>query len=115
MTMRFLKCLVAVALFHLIAAVFVFGAFHLASSGGDVVKKGKKKGAPYKNEGIAILGANDKSATKTEIPSTQKTYKVKKGDSYWSIAKKYGVPRTDLEKLNDHKVLHPGDVLIVNK
>lgn len=39
------------------------------------------------------------------------TYKVKAGDSYWSIAEKNGLDFKALQKINGDKALHPGDVI----
>lgn len=44
----------------------------------------------------------------------KKTYKVVKGDSYWSIAEKHGLNYKTLEKLNGRKSLFPDDVIRLN-
>lgn len=49
------------------------------------------------------------AAPKTTSKPT--TYKVKAGDSYWAIAQKYGTDVKALQKLNNAKALHPGDVI----
>lgn len=43
-----------------------------------------------------------------------KTYKVKAGDSYWSIGEKQGIDFKALQKLNGNKALKPGDTIKIN-
>lgn len=55
----------------------------------------------------------------TSKPTTStKTYKVKSGDSWWSIATAHKMNMYDLAKLNGttiKKVIHPGDILKLGK
>ncbi|MDQ7032785.1 MAG: LysM peptidoglycan-binding domain-containing protein [Desulfonauticus sp.] len=44
-------------------------------------------------------------------------YRVKKGDSWWRVARRYGVPITVLKKVNNHRsnILRPGKIIIIPK
>lgn len=60
----------------------------------------------------------DKPVEKPAVKPAGKTYTVKAGDSYWAIAEKNpikGLATSEatkvLQKLNDNKPLHPGDVI----
>lgn len=56
--------------------------------------------------------ASPSVAPKPAKPSTKPTaHKVKAGDSYWSIGKKYGINYLTLVKLNKAKKLQPGDTV----
>lgn len=39
------------------------------------------------------------------------TYKVKAGDSYWAIAEAHGIDFQKLQVINNHKPLHPNDII----
>ena len=51
-----------------------------------------------------------KPATPAPAPAAT-SYKVKPGDSYWSIADKHGLNFKALQKLNGNKALKPGDTI----
>lgn len=53
--------------------------------------------------------ATPKPPVATKPTPKAATYKVKAGDSYWSIAEKNGLDFKALQKLNGDKPLHPGD------
>lgn len=65
---------------------------------------------PPKTKAVTASTANagrKQTANKKDIKSAAKTanpvtHTVKKGDTYWSIAKKYGVTAASLEKLNGY-------------
>ncbi len=110
MTLRFIKCLVVVAVVHVFAAVLVFGAYHLAKSGnGNGVAKAPADQEPYK-----VIAAQNGPSKQPEAPAVQeKTHVVASGESYWSIAKQYEVSTKDLMEYNGgaDRTLRPGDVL----
>lgn len=43
--------------------------------------------------------------------STKRMYTVRAGDSYWKIGKQFKVDYRKLQRLNNNKPLHPGDVI----
>ncbi len=57
------------------------------------------------------------NAAQPQIKTEPKTYKVKKGDSLWRIAKKHSVRVAEIKKLNNRKSnkLKPGQVLILGQ
>lgn len=58
-----------------------------------------------------------KSSQSTQAKGTKITYKVKKGDSLYSISKKFGVSLSELMELNGlkDKSVYPGQLLIVKR
>ena len=80
MTMRFIKCLVLVALVHVFAAAMVFGAYHFTKAGNEAFVENTES-----DPGSGTVLAN---TTQTDQVSGKK-HEVKSGESYWSIAKQY--------------------------
>ena len=60
--------------------------------------------------------AHEASASSAPVPVAEKTIKVGKGDSLWTLAKKYGIPVSELAEANKLKTgatLHVGQSLVV--
>jgi cell wall-associated NlpC family hydrolase len=87
----------------------------LASLKSGQTKKQNKKVAQAKKE-LADKEESTKkvAATETEKKLKKGQYRVKKGDTFFSIALKYKVSLSDLTKLNRTKgktLIHPGDII----
>lgn len=76
-------------------------------SSGVKSAKSEKKGK------AAVKAAKNTKKSKKRYESVQ--HKVKRGDSLWSIARKYNTTVTNLRKINGKSVksLHPGELIIV--
>lgn len=98
------------------------------NQGFDVVVSVKLK--QYKEYGTKVYEIkNGKAATttpkrensKSPIPTTPKTYKVKKGDCLWNIAKKfYGdgskytvIYKANKDKISNPNLIYPGQILTI--
>lgn len=120
MALRFMKCLVVVALIHVFAAALVFGAYHFTRAGKPEIAA---KGSPSETQDFVIMapvGENKatEAAISQETPKVNKPEKhvVQRGESYWSIANKYGVTITQLREENGHRsgrMLQNGDKLFI--
>lgn len=108
MTMRFIKCLVLVALVHVFAAAMVFGAYHFTKAGNEAFVENTE---PDPGSGT-VLATTTTQTTQVGV----KKHEVRSGESYWSIAKQY---RLDMHKLMTHNghnathVLKVGDVISI--
>lgn len=106
MTMRFIKCLVLVALVHVFAAAMVFGAYHFTKAGNKAFVETNDV-----NPGTETVLAGTSAQT---APTGSAEHKVKSGESYWSIAKQYNVKMQTLMTHNGHNATHVlkvGDVI----
>jgi hypothetical protein len=104
MTLRFLKCLVLVALVHIFGAAMVFGAYHFAKAGEGLAENDQPDGTPKTivNE-TNVNPINDKGTDGKQV----QTHKVKGGESYSSIAGHYGIKDwRDLRAHNGHTPTH---------
>ena len=108
MTMRFIKCLVLVALVHVFAAAMVFGAYHFTKAGNEVFVEDTKS-----DPGSGTVLAT--TTAQTAAVGTKK-HEVKSGESYWSIAKRYDMDMHKLMTHNGHTATHVlkvGDVISI--
>ncbi len=116
MTMRFLKCVVVVTLVHLFAALLVFGAYHFTRAGND----SKEGVVPSETQDYTLMqtGATSEQLTPPTPPPEPDpvVHKVTRGESYWTIARRYGVTTDNLMAANGHSrdhVLKIGERLII--
>ncbi|RJR19626.1 MAG: peptidoglycan endopeptidase [Nitrospiraceae bacterium] len=65
----------------------------------------------------AVNVTSEVIATQPQTRAEPKTYKVKKGDSLWSIAKKHSITVSEIKELNNLKSrkLKPGQVIVIEK
>ncbi|MBG0778143.1 MAG: LysM peptidoglycan-binding domain-containing protein [Desulfovibrionaceae bacterium] len=66
---------------------------------------------------LAIPGKGNTAPRKTTTAAKPQTYRVRPGDSVWTIAKKFGVAHTDIlrwNNLSSRSVIRPGDTLNVS-
>ncbi len=102
MAVRFVRCFVVVALLHVLAAALVFGAYHFTKAGNQR----PKANSPSARFEYRIMAPANSS----------RTHVVRRGESHWSIARKYKVSLERLMAVNGHKrgrVLMSGDVLSI--
>jgi LysM repeat protein len=110
MTLRFLKCVAVVTLVHLMAALLVFGAYHFTKVGN-----GPEEGVPAARQDFTLVSTQGEEAKPVKKPEA-KVHNVVRGDSYWTIARQYGVKMDDLMADNGHSrdhVLKIGESLVI--
>ncbi|MDP4201414.1 MAG: LysM peptidoglycan-binding domain-containing protein [Bacteroidota bacterium] len=82
---------------------------------GNKIKPGQKLSiqSEQKSSNKELASNTDKKHAKEQIASEGKTHTVKKGESFYTIAKKYHVSEDDLIKANSHngEKIKPGDKL----
>lgn len=120
MALRFLKCLVVVALVHVFAAALVFGAYHFTRAGKPEIAA---KGSPSDTEDFVIMVPEKEKKAKEAagsqgVAKANQPYRhvVQSNESYWSIANKYGVSIKQLQETNGHRsghMLQKGEKLII--
>lgn len=90
------------------------GATKPLSTKTTAIKTVQNKPAPKKpaTKKPAAKPVTEKPAAKRPAPNvTKRMYNVKAGDSYWKIGKQFGIDYRKLQKLNNSKPLHPGDII----
>lgn len=75
-----------------------------------IAQEAKAAKAASREMAIAVKAAKAK-AKKPAFKKQALVHSVKRGESYWSISKKYKMDFRVLQKLNDDKALYPGDKL----
>ena len=91
-----------VALVHVFAAAMVFGAYHFTQVGNHLVKDDSSKMTPSP---VAIINSPIQEK-KGDVGIRVVRHRVKDGESYWSISKKYGITIKKLMACNGHDSNH---------
>jgi LysM repeat protein len=87
---------------------------------GDV-EENKVKTEPEKTESPKVEDKEEKTKSsdeitpvnKVQVKKATKEYKVKADETYYGIARKFGVKIKDLQELNGNKKLKIGDIILV--
>ena len=117
MTKHFVKCLVGVTLVHVVAAAVVLVAYSFAKTGNTPEDIGREP-APAASRDYRIMHVNGRDDGGGEPGKTvqPQTHVVRRGESYWTIARKYDVSTEALIGANDRSesdVLRVGESLVI--
>jgi LysM repeat protein len=120
MTPRFVAVLIAVVVAHnaILGTGFTMLRDNAAAPIGEIgdpdLPPPTTSGAPASTQGFETVPASGTPAAGTAATSTGRSHTVKPGESYWGIAKKYGITEDAIRAANGQArshVIHPGDTL----